>query len=162
MRRWLNLSMNMLMPLTAVVIGAALLLFDPPLLQTLRQSVFDQYQRVHPRVYQSAPVRIIDIDEESLFDLAWKRKGTLWAALCAGRAERPEWAAAHAVLEVARQEAEAGPFTFVSRLLGRLDGEGRSMRQRLLTRLGREAEDGPEEPRGPRAMPAEERQDQRS
>lgn len=66
MRRWLNLSMNLLMPLTAVVIGAALLLFDPPLLQTLRQSVFDQYQRVHPRVYQPAPVRIIDIDEESL------------------------------------------------------------------------------------------------
>ncbi|MDP3337241.1 MAG: CHASE2 domain-containing protein, partial [Rhodoferax sp.] len=66
MRRWLNLSMNMLMPLTAVVIGAALLLFDPPLLQTLRQSVFDQYQRVHPRIYQPAPVRIIDLDEESL------------------------------------------------------------------------------------------------
>ena len=66
MRRWLTVSMNMLMPLTAVVIGAALLLFDPPLLQTLRQSVFDQYQRVHPRVYQPAPVRIIDIDEESL------------------------------------------------------------------------------------------------
>ncbi len=66
MRRWLNMSMNMLIPLTAVVIGAALLLLDPPLMQTLRQAVFDQYQRVHPRVYQPAPVRIIDIDEESL------------------------------------------------------------------------------------------------
>lgn len=66
MRRWLNLSMNMLMPLIAVGIGAALLLLDPPMLQTLRQSVFDQYQRVQPRVYQPAPVRIIDIDEDSL------------------------------------------------------------------------------------------------
>ncbi len=56
----------MMVPLLAVVIGAALLLIDPPLLQTLRQTVFDQYQRVHPRVYQPAPVRIIDIDEESL------------------------------------------------------------------------------------------------
>lgn len=56
----------MLVPLLAVVIGAAMLLIDPPLLQTLRQTVFDQYQRVHPRVYQPAPVRIIDIDEESL------------------------------------------------------------------------------------------------
>lgn len=56
----------MLVPLLAVFIGAAMLLIDPPLLQTLRQTVFDQYQRVHPRVYQPAPVRIIDIDEESL------------------------------------------------------------------------------------------------
>lgn len=76
MRRWLHLSMNMLIPLTAVVIGAALLLFDPPLMQTLRLAVFDQYQRAHPRVYQPAPVRIIDIDEESLAKLGqwpWPR-----------------------------------------------------------------------------------------
>ena len=66
MRRWFHLSLNILMPLLAVGVGAALLLIDPPLMQTLRQSVFDQYQRVHPRVYQPAPVRIIDIDEESL------------------------------------------------------------------------------------------------
>ncbi|HYD45877.1 MAG TPA: double-strand break repair helicase AddA [Phenylobacterium sp.] len=82
-----------------------------------------------------------DMDEESLFDLAWKRKGSLWAALGARHGERADWAAAHAVLQVARRSAEAGPFAFVSRLLGQLDGEGRSMRQRLLTRLGREAED---------------------
>lgn len=66
MRRWFHLSLNILMPLLAVGVGATLLLIDPPLMQTLRQSVFDQYQRVHPRVYQPAPVRIIDIDEESL------------------------------------------------------------------------------------------------
>lgn len=66
MRRWFHLSLNILMPVLAVAMGAALLLIDPPLMQTLRQSVFDQYQRVHPRVYQPAPVRIIDIDEESL------------------------------------------------------------------------------------------------
>lgn len=66
MRAWLNWCLNMLAPLLAVSMGAALLLIDPPLLQTLRQSIFDQYQRVHPRSYQAAPVRIIDIDEESL------------------------------------------------------------------------------------------------
>jgi adenylate cyclase len=55
-----------LAPLLAVIMGAALMLIDPPLLQTLRQAVFDQYQRVHPRTYQPTPVRIIDIDEESL------------------------------------------------------------------------------------------------
>ncbi|HEX5698882.1 MAG TPA: adenylate/guanylate cyclase domain-containing protein [Rhodoferax sp.] len=66
LRRWFALSLNMLVPMLAVLIGAALLLIDPPLLQTLRYSVFDQFQRAHPRVYQPAPVRIIDIDEESL------------------------------------------------------------------------------------------------
>ncbi|MCC7266085.1 MAG: double-strand break repair helicase AddA [Caulobacteraceae bacterium] len=82
-----------------------------------------------------------DLDEASLFDLAWKRPGSLWDALAARAGERAEWAAAHRVLEAARQAAEAGPFAFVSRMLGQLDAAGRSMRQRLLTRLGREAED---------------------
>ncbi|MBV5298726.1 MAG: adenylate/guanylate cyclase domain-containing protein [Rhodoferax sp.] len=66
LRRWLNWSLNLLAPLLAVMAGAGLLLLDPPLTQTLRQSVFDQYQRVYPRVYQPVPVRIIDIDEDSL------------------------------------------------------------------------------------------------
>ncbi len=66
MRQWLSWSLSMLAPPLAVGIGAAFLLLDPPLLQTLRQAVFDQYQRAHPRVYQPTPVRVIDIDEESL------------------------------------------------------------------------------------------------
>ena len=66
MRNWVNWSLNFLAPVLAVSIGAALLLFDPPMLKTLRLAVFDQYQRLHPRVYQPTPVRIIDIDEESL------------------------------------------------------------------------------------------------
>lgn len=35
-------------------------------MQVLRNAVFDQYQRWYPRPYQPVPVRIIDIDEESL------------------------------------------------------------------------------------------------
>ena len=66
MRTWVNWSLKFLAPVLAVSIGAALLLWDPPLLQTLRLAVFDQYQRLHPRVYQPTAVRIIDIDEESL------------------------------------------------------------------------------------------------
>ena len=66
MLRWLSWGVNLLAPLLAVVIGAALMLIDPPLMQTLRQAVFDQYQRVHTRSYQPAPVRIVDIDEDSL------------------------------------------------------------------------------------------------
>ena len=66
LRRWLNWTLSLLAPLLAVTFGAAVLLIDPHLTQTLRQAVFDQYQRVYPRVYQPVPVRIIDIDEESL------------------------------------------------------------------------------------------------
>ena len=84
-----------------------------------------------------------DIDEESLFDLAHDRgRASLWARLNARAGERPEWAAARAVLGWARIEANARPpFDFYSRVLSRLDDVGRSMRARLLTRFGREAED---------------------
>ncbi len=53
-------------PLIAVALGLAAYLWDPVPLQILRNAVFDQFQRWHPRTYQAAPVRIIDIDEESL------------------------------------------------------------------------------------------------
>ncbi|PKN34053.1 MAG: adenylate/guanylate cyclase domain-containing protein [Deltaproteobacteria bacterium HGW-Deltaproteobacteria-19] len=56
----------MMAPFAAVFLGALLFLLEPLPLQVLRNAVFDQYQRWHPRVYQPAPVRIIDIDEESL------------------------------------------------------------------------------------------------
>ena len=66
MRNWSIWSLNLLAPVLAVSIGAALLFLDPPLLKTLRLAVFDQYQRLHPRAYQPTPVRIVDIDEASL------------------------------------------------------------------------------------------------
>lgn len=71
-----KLTLGMLAPFVAVVFGAALFLFEPLPLQVLRNAVFDQYQRWHPRLYQSAPVRIIDVDEESLKQLGqwpWPR-----------------------------------------------------------------------------------------
>jgi adenylate cyclase len=54
------------LPIIPVVLGLALLLLDPLSLQALRHNLFDQYQRWHPREYTEVPVRIIDIDEESL------------------------------------------------------------------------------------------------
>jgi len=66
LRRGVASSVSMLAPLLAVFISAGLLLIDPPLMQTLRHAVFDQYQRAYPRTYQPVAVRIIDIDEESL------------------------------------------------------------------------------------------------
>jgi ATP-dependent helicase/nuclease subunit A len=87
-----------------------------------------------------------DIDEDSLFDLAYGRgTASLWARLNARSGERREWAAARDFLSWARAEAALRPpFDLYSRVLSRLDGEGRSMRMRLLTRFGREAEDAVE------------------
>jgi adenylate cyclase len=39
---------------------------DPPALRGLRYASFDQFQRWHPRPHDDAPVRIVDIDDESL------------------------------------------------------------------------------------------------
>ncbi|MEP6966666.1 MAG: double-strand break repair helicase AddA [Pseudomonadota bacterium] len=83
-----------------------------------------------------------EVDEESLFDLAHGREGSLWGGLTRRSGERPEWGAAKIFLAWAREEAErTSPFDFFSRVLGRLDAEGRSMRQRILTRLGAEGEE---------------------
>ncbi len=83
-----------------------------------------------------------DIDEQGLFDLAHGRAGSLWAALAARARERPAWGEARALLDWTRAEAQARPpFDLYGRFLSRLDGAGRSMRARLVTRLGREAED---------------------
>ena len=83
-----------------------------------------------------------DLDEQSLFDLAYGRREPLWSVLNQRAQERPEWASARAFLAWAIDEAEVRPpFDFYGRVLSRLDGAGRSMRARLLTRLGREAED---------------------
>lgn len=55
----------MLVSLT-VLVGAFLEITSPPLLQNLRNNVFDQYQRWQPRIYKQSIIKIIDIDEESL------------------------------------------------------------------------------------------------
>ena len=85
---------------------------------------------------------LCSLTEESLFDLAYDRKGRLWAELRRRATERPDWAEASAFLGWAQDAAcGAAPFAFLGRVLSYVDGAGRSMRQRILTRLGREAED---------------------
>jgi ATP-dependent helicase/nuclease subunit A len=82
-----------------------------------------------------------DLDEDSLFALAHGRPSSLWARLTERAEERPEWRAARDFFRALRIEARARPpFDLYARLLGRTGGEGRSMRARILTRLGREAE----------------------
>jgi adenylate cyclase len=63
--RSLSLHVMVSGSLLALVLG--LRAFDPGgLLQAVRLNAFDYYQRVAPRAYQPVPVRIIDIDDESL------------------------------------------------------------------------------------------------
>jgi ATP-dependent helicase/nuclease subunit A len=82
-----------------------------------------------------------DVDEEGLFDLAQGRKGALWPTLVRRADERAEWREAAGFLGWAVETATRPPFDFYARVLSRLDLAGRSMRARMLTRLGREAED---------------------
>ena len=83
-----------------------------------------------------------DVDEDGLYALAYGRgPRTLWSQLLDRAEERPEWRAARDFLNAARSEARSRPpFDFYARLLGGADARGRSMRARILTRLGREAE----------------------
>jgi ATP-dependent helicase/nuclease subunit A len=88
-----------------------------------------------------------DVDEQGLYDLAHGRDGKrLWSVLKARADERFEWRAARDVLGWARAESrKRAPFDLFGQVMSRLDGAGRSMRQRILTRLGREAEDALDE-----------------
>ena len=81
------------------------------------------------------------VDEASLYALAYGRRRALWATLLARAEERSEWRAARDFLRAARTEMRSRPpFDAYARLLGRTDEAARSMRARILTRLGREAE----------------------
>lgn len=86
-----------------------------------------------------------DIDDQGLFDLAWNRPdASLWDTLRrrAGEADRAGWSSAVAFLEqVIASGAGRTPYAFIVSLLETAGPCGRSQRQRLLTRLGREAEE---------------------
>ena len=66
----------LLLPVLLVLTGMLLLAMDSPPQQVLRNNLFDQYQRWHPRPYTAVPLRIVDIDDESLAQLGqwpWPR-----------------------------------------------------------------------------------------
>ena len=79
--------MNRRLPIvliSLVVLGAVLALrvADPAPIAQLRLAVFDAYQRIEPRQYEAASVRVIDIDNESLARIGqWPWPRTKIAAL---------------------------------------------------------------------------------
>lgn len=56
----------LLLGVLLTVAGVALRWVDPTPVANARLEVFDQYQRIAPRPYQPAPVRVVAIDNESL------------------------------------------------------------------------------------------------
>lgn len=89
---------------------------------------------------------LCDLSEDDLYALAQGREGSLWRRL----RDHPEiegcFAEARAFLHWALATArDLTSFDFLARVLNRRDGEGRSIKQRFLTRLGDECEDVLEE-----------------
>ncbi|MEO6718607.1 MAG: adenylate/guanylate cyclase domain-containing protein [Novosphingobium sp.] len=76
-RRWLQSNgSQVLAGLIAVAAVALLQLISLPALDRIGLLLFDSYQRASPRPYEEAPVRIVNIDEESLSRLGqwpWPR-----------------------------------------------------------------------------------------
>ncbi len=80
---------------------------------------------------------LIGLNEDQLFRLAYNRKGHLWDSLRAHAAIAPEFGDAFRRLSQFLALADTmPPFEFYAKLLGPLHG-----RQKLFSRLGREAED---------------------
>ena len=88
-----------------------------------------------------------DLSDDSLYALAHGRGSkALWDVLTDRAGEQPDWTAAFGFLTQARSEAGGRrPFEFYAHVLGFRDGAGRTMRSRLLHRLGAEAEDALDE-----------------
>ncbi|PHZ83954.1 double-strand break repair helicase AddA [Paremcibacter congregatus] len=80
---------------------------------------------------------LVGFSEEDLYDLAYGRRGSLWAALLTRKDERDSFRRAHEFLTNLTNFADqAPPFEFYSHLLTSLRG-----REKLLARLGEEAND---------------------
>jgi len=89
---------------------------------------------------------LCDLSENDLYSLAQGREGTLWGQLRDHPDTDGRFAEARIFLRWALETARhLTAFDFLARVLNRRDGEGRSIRQRFLTRLGDECEDVLEE-----------------
>lgn len=66
MKDFFHLNRSSLIPLLFLISTFILRLFEPEIIQRERLIVFDGYQTFHPRQYEPLPVKIIDIDDESL------------------------------------------------------------------------------------------------
>lgn len=59
-------KLPVLFSLAILMCAVIMIVLNSPLKSILQNISFDTFQRLHPREFQNAPVRIVDIDEESL------------------------------------------------------------------------------------------------
>lgn len=59
-------KLHILFSLAILMSAIIIIVLDLPLKSVLQNISFDTFQRLHPREFQNVPVRIVDIDEESL------------------------------------------------------------------------------------------------
>ena len=86
------------------------------------------------------------VSDAELYSLAFGRSQNLWQTLLDRRSEQHSFTEAVSLLEGLISDApRRTPFDLIARLIGSLDGQGRSMRTRLSTRLGPEAQDALDE-----------------
>ena len=79
--RYLATRLHWFVPLAIMALALVGWASEPAVLTQIRLIVFDSYQRLDPRPYQPAPVRIIDIDDTSLSRLGqwpWPRTMVAW------------------------------------------------------------------------------------
>ena len=65
-----------LLSVVVFLMAATAMLVEPSSLTSLRNTVFDSYQRLRPRPYEPSPVRVADIDDQSLAEVGqwpWPR-----------------------------------------------------------------------------------------
>lgn len=115
-KRAISIGLNAVPWCLPVLLGLAVMLASPPLAETLRNLVFDQYQKLEPRPWTpDLAVRVVAIDDFSLQQLGqwpWPRK------LLADLAERltAQGAAAVAFDIVFAEEDRAAPASLLARL----------------------------------------------
>jgi adenylate cyclase len=80
--RYISKNLNYLLPLPILLAAVLVWVNEPGPLVQLRTYVFDEYLRLKPREYEPAPVRIVDIDDDSLERFGqWPWPRTLFAEL---------------------------------------------------------------------------------
>jgi adenylate cyclase len=110
--------------LLPVIIVALLTLLEAPPLPQLRDSVFDSYQRTHPRPFRDGSVRVVDIDDETIRRLGqWPWPRTDVAAMTRAIADA---GAAAIVFDIVFSEPDR---TSPARIAERAERDGLSVRQ---------------------------------
>src|SRR5215469_7151290 len=80
--RYISRHLNYVLPLLILLAAVLVWVNEPGPLVQLRLHVFDEYLRLKPREYEPAPVRVVDIDDDSLERFGqWPWPRTLFAEL---------------------------------------------------------------------------------